>query len=122
MIPLNEFKISNNIYNQEKVLKNIISTYYKINIDNKEYEFKDMNKFLNEKSVEDIKKINMLIKVFETETKEQKWIVLFSDYQPERINGKLKYYSLNKEKSELNYGENILSEYDEKIIMILNNK
>ncbi len=116
----NENKPINWLFEEQK----IISTKYSLRFKNKELILNnnELNDYLNNSSIEDIKNINCFIKIYKFDNDFEKWIVLFSDDTPSKINDKITYYSLDKDKSILNYGFNILNNLDEKIILILLNK
>jgi hypothetical protein len=95
-----------------KITKTFYIVYYKNISGETRYTPEEFAKL----SIEDINKINCLQKCFENKYKYQRWIVLFSDNQPMKVNNILNYYHMTKEKSIKEYNYNILDNVDEKVI------
>lgn len=71
---------------------------------------------------ENWKKIRCFQKIYRFDNGYEKWIVLFSNDTPQKIDGKLVYYKMTPEKSIQNYGFNILDDIDIDLIQKMENQ
>ncbi len=106
----------NDPYNLHIVSSKITKTFYIVFYKNTPGETRYTPEEFAKLSIEDINKISCLQKGFENKYKYQRWILLFSDNQPSKVNNILNYYHMTKEKSMKEYNYNILDSRDEEVI------
>ncbi len=106
----------NDPYNLHIVPSKITKTFYIVFYKNTPGETRYTPEEFAKLSIEDINKISCLQKGFENKCKYQRWILLFSDNQPSKVNNVLNYYHMTKEKSMKEYNYNILDSRDEEVI------
>ncbi len=113
---INEFFNTKGFFNTNEFFntKEIVNTYITIHTKNNEVFTFNNDNF--EKSNLNIKEIYLVTKEYLAHDKCQKSIVLFSDNYPLKINNKIVYYHMNKEKSLETYGFNILNDFETELI------
>lgn len=103
-------------YNRHIIPSKIIKTFYIIYYKNISGETRYTPEEFAKLSNNEIKNIGCIQKAFENKYKYQRWIVIFSDNHPTKINNVLNYYHMTKEKSIKEHNYNILDSNDEKVI------
>jgi hypothetical protein len=105
--------LNTEFFNTKKIINNYITIYKK---NNEVFTYNKENKNNFEKSNLNYKEIYLVTKEYVAHDNFIKSIVLFSDDHPSKINNKLLYYHMNKEKSLETYGFNILNDFETELI------